>query len=544
MIMGAAGLLVAAAALLVLDVANLFHQQRELQKAADAAALAAVEMLDEACVAPAATARAIARANGFPDDGTLGTECGTWAVDDRAQTPQNLSNYFEPGGADFNAVRVRLERDMPYLMVFGGAASRRIDAEATATGRPLDAFSIGSGLLGLSDASIVNRLLGGLLGSSVTLDLASYQGLATAQVRLLDLAQAAPISVGTVDQLLASDVRLGDLLLASANALSADNALAATALQTLALQAPNINVALADLLSVDSPTPAAAGEARVNAFDLLMTAAQIANGNNLLDLGTVISLPGVANVSLQAVVIEPAQIAVGGVGATARTAQVRLRLNVQALDLNLGLISLTALNLPIYLEGMPAQATLTRMRCGPTAERSSVGIDATSGVLNACISGVLPANLATAPSACTVPATLTQVSILGVGLVSVRGAAEVDLTDPGVESLTFGDGGPPGSSTVDSLQRIDSLPSSTVDQALGTLVDDMTLSTSPAVLAALINPTLTAVGTLLTSAVTDPLLVPLLQSVVDPTLRLLGVSVGYADVHQMDLMCRRSDLVY
>lgn len=142
------------------------------------------------------------------------------------------------------------------------------------------------------------------------------------------------------------------------------------------------------------------------------------------------------------------------------------------------------------------------------------------------------------------PATLTQVSVLGVGLVSVRGAASVDLTDPGVEALSFGDGGPPGSSVDDSVQRIDSLPSSTVDQALSTLVSGMTLSTSPAVLGALINPTLNAVSSLLTSTVTDPLLVPLLRSVVDPTLRLLGVSVGYADVHQMDLMCRRADLVY
>lgn len=547
LILGAAGLAVAAAALMVLDVANLFHAQRALQKAADAAALAAVQMLDAGCVAPATTARAIARANDFPDAGTLGTECGVWAVDGRAQTPETLSNYFEPGnpgGAEFNAVRVRLARDVPYLLVLGGSASHRIDAEATASGRPIDTFSIGSGLLGLSDASIVNRLLSQLLGSSVSLDLLSYQGLANAKVRLLDLAQADPISVGTVDQLLASNVSLGNLLLASANALSADQAASATVLQALALQAPNVNVALSDLLSVDSPTPSAAGEAQISAFDLLMTAAQIANRNHLLDLGTVINLPGVANVSLQAVVIEPAQLAVGGVGATARTSQVRLRLNVQALDLNLGLISLTALNLPLYLEGLPAQATLTQMRCGPTAERSMVGIDATSGVLTACLSGVLPANLATAPSACTVPATLTQVSVLGVGLVSVQGAASVDLTDPGVESLTFGDGGPPGSSVDDSVQRIDSLPSSTVDQALSTLVSGMTLSTTPAVLGALINPTLDAVSTLLTSTVTDPLLVPLLRSVVDPTLRLLGVSAGYADVHQMDLMCRRADLVY
>lgn len=547
LIMGAAGLAVATAALLVIDVAQLFAAKRALQKAADAAALAAVQMLDGGCTQPPLTARDIAEANGLPAAGAATTECGSWAVDDRTQTPQALSNYFvagAPATGDYNAVRVQLERDVPYFMVFNGSTARRIRAEATAAGRPVDAFAVGSGLFGLSDASPVNRLLSAMLGTSVNLSLVSYQGLASARFRLLDLVEAAPLNLGTVDELLASNVRLGDLLLASANAMSASDAASASVLQALALQAPNVNIAMADLLAVDSPTSAAAGEARLSAFDVLMTAAQIANRNNFLDLGTMINVPGVANVSMQAVLIEPPQIAVGGVGATARTAQLRARLNIQALNTTLGLVSLSALNLPVVLEGMPASATLRSMRCGATAESSNVGIDATSGVLRACVSGVTTANLGTAATPCSTPATLTQVSVLGVGLVSVRGSASVDLTDPGVESLKFGAEGPAGSTVDGSVQRIDSAPASTVGNALGTLVGDLTLSTQPAVLGALINPTLNAVDSLLTSTLANPTLTAALDAQLAPVLRLLGVSVGFADVHQIDLRCSRTDLVY
>jgi uncharacterized membrane protein len=546
-ILGAAGLAVAAAALLGLDVAQVFNARRELQRAADAAALAAAQSLDEDCAAAPVTARALARANGFPEAGSVEVECGTWAVDDRAQTPASLSNYFVPGtsgGAAPNAARVRLERDVPYFMLLGGERGRRVHAEATATAQAIDTFAVGSGLLGLSEASPVNRLLGAMLGSSVSLDLVSYQGLANARVRLLDLLEADPLRLGSVDELLRSELRLGDLLLASANALSPDQAASASVLRALALQAPALSVSMAQLLRVDAPTASAAGEAQLSAFDLLMAAAQVANRQHLLDLGTVIDLPGVARVRLQAVVIEPAQIAVGGVGTTARTSQVRLRLEVESLRLNLGVVNLSALRMPVVLEALPAQGTLSRMSCGTSPQTSSVGIDATTGLLRACVSGVSTAQLGTAAAPCASPGLLTQVSVLGVGLVSVRGAASADLTDPEVRSLTFGAGGPDGSAVDGSVQRIDSSLGRTVDQGLGTLTDGLVLTTSPAVLGALINPTLNAVGVLLDDTVTDPVLVPLLQSTVDPLLRLLGVSAGYADVHQMDLRCGPSDLVY
>src|SRR5690606_14653138 len=105
-----------------------------------------------------------------------------------------------------NAVRVRAQVEVPTLMPF--MQPRRVWAHAVANqDEPMAAFSIGSGLASLDDG-LLNQVLGGLLGTSVSLDLVSYQGLATTSISVLEFLELLDVdaSVGTLDQVLDTEV--------------------------------------------------------------------------------------------------------------------------------------------------------------------------------------------------------------------------------------------------------------------------------------------------------------------------------------------------
>ncbi|MFS6844306.1 hypothetical protein, partial [Staphylococcus aureus] len=90
---------------------------------------------------------------------------------------------------------------------------------------------------------------------------------------------------------------------------------------------------------------------------------------------------------MQLAVIEPPQIAVGGVGATAHTAQIRLQLDVSALSTPLT-SGESLLGLPLYLEAAPTDATISSISCAST--KDTVGITANPGVLNAFLGTLSP----------------------------------------------------------------------------------------------------------------------------------------------------------
>lgn len=108
-----------------------------------------------------------------------------------------------------------------------GSTSRR----AVATTESSACFKLGSYAASISpsSSSLFGNLLRPILGSS-TLSAAGYNGLASADVLLLDLIKAPSIGVGTVDELLAiPDLTVGDLFLASAYALTGQGKIAEAA---------------------------------------------------------------------------------------------------------------------------------------------------------------------------------------------------------------------------------------------------------------------------------------------------------------------------
>src|SRR5690606_28739058 len=132
--------------------------------------------------------------NDGDDAAFIKVSCGVWnpqaAVDvsevpaavGPAEAPWHFSTDLSEQPA--NAVRVRAQVEVPTLMPF--MQPRRVWAHAVASqDEPMAGFSIGSGLASLDDG-VLNQVLGGLLGTSVSLDLVSYQGLATTSISVLE----------------------------------------------------------------------------------------------------------------------------------------------------------------------------------------------------------------------------------------------------------------------------------------------------------------------------------------------------------------------
>lgn len=537
MILGAIALTVAVAALAVLDVGHVFAERRSLQRAADAAALAATQTVDTACASTLATARAIAQDNGLPVAGTAVAECGRWDPQGGA-----APTYFTQGGTPYNAVRVRLSRTVPYFFGIAGQTGRTLTAEATAAITPVTTISVGSGVAAL-DQGALNSLLSGLLGSNVNLTLASYQGLAQARVRLLDLVQAEPLGLGTVDELLATNVTLGNLLLASANALGPGQALAINALNALALQAQSLSLAAGELLAVNAPTAAAAAEASLSVLDLLMTGAQVANKNNFVALNTGLDLGPLASLTLGLRIIEPPQIAVGGVGASAKTAQVRLRLNLSLLNLNLGVAS-TQINLPIALEVAPARATVASLQCGRSLAESQVQLSGETGLASLCLSRSAAGTLSS-PEACASnaqKATLANINVLGLVNVGLLGYVNVQAVNPSSSTLTYGSGG--SEPVVDGSYRIGTSLGGALAHALrpGSLQLSLDTSGVLGLVALVVNPVLGTLVPLIEGLLSSTLTT--LSPLLDGLLSTLGLQVGFADVNQIQLRCNQAELVY
>ena len=209
---------VAVGALVSIDVGFVFYSQRQLQKSVDLAALSGAQQLKRADDLPTTTANvmasvtAAASQNGYP--GAVSPDCGDVAAG-AADGMRTCLGVWDPSDAvngdgvrhfnaayntatlSPNAVRVQASLTVPLLFVLPGGTSRQLHAEAIAAGSPpVASFSLGSGLLDLNTAS---GMLGLLLGNTVNLSVADWNGLANANVTLEQL--RLQLGAGTVDQL-------------------------------------------------------------------------------------------------------------------------------------------------------------------------------------------------------------------------------------------------------------------------------------------------------------------------------------------------------
>ena len=221
-----------------------------------------------------------------------------------------------------SAIRVTTTGSVDFTINDGSGSGQRT---AIAMAETAACFQLGSWAASLdpSASPLLRDLLTPLIGSS-TLQAAGYQGLATARLSLLDLVRTPYLGVGTVDQLLAlDDLTVADLYRASAQVLRANGKVAEANVFDIAaasVVAP-FTIKMADLFGLGT-APDSVLAAQVNALDLLLGTAFLANGENLLNVDNLqAGLSSVGVTATQLRIIERAQRACND--DIAQTAQVR-----------------------------------------------------------------------------------------------------------------------------------------------------------------------------------------------------------------------------
>lgn len=546
-------------AALVIDTGRLYMEQRSLQRIADSVAMDTAQQAG-LCAADwqgeiNEMATAAAARNDF-DDVSFASSGGCGAGD----SDNNFANLCwirNDGGqwvftnedqGEHLAVHVQAARTVPASLVLGGVFGQEVTLarEAVAMREPIATFSVGSGLASVDsqESEILNAVLGELLGSTLSLDAVSYEGLANARVSMADLVNA-HASAATVDELLSTDFTLAEILTLFVNA--ANNAGVAEAgmdgLLTGSGAVREVELQLADILSVTSPSPEAALDARVGLLDLISAAALFANRDTAVTvpLGAELTVPGLTEVEaeMELYVVEAPQIAIGPPGldadgdwrTRASTGQVRSNIRAAATANILGLLEahavlgldLTAVNADAWFESI-ACSTYSRQMfrdavIGTQSELANLNIDPDNSSLEVEALGGL--------AAATADLNVDDSPVATSG----SSAEAVFCTDEfcSVEHL------PQTERTSGDLASM--LGAALIDLG-GNLDVDLTVSLGGLSLGVSIGE--------LEEALLEELLIPLLNGLDDllmPVLEALGVSVGNADVKLIDVEMERVKLV-
>lgn len=420
--------LVVITAVLATEIGVYSFQKRELQKAADLAALSgALRIHPDNCIAGEEAAKNSADANlahleQLAAVTTVAVACGRWIRLAEEAPPEADGLVAVESGGNYDALKVTLTATYDSILPFFSDLSFEARAVAQIDG-PQASFTVGSGVARLN-AGALNQLLSLLLGTNVTLSLADYEGLANANVNLLGLAKALGLAVGTYDELTAADIDIGELLSGTVGVLPRDSVdpavgVALNALNLLLdLGVPLEQLSLAVLktasqngllsLDLDTQDPTTALDTDVSVLNLLLVGLQVANASDddpsFVSGAINVPLPPLANVGVRAKVIEPPSIGVGPPGYTstgrartaAHTAVVRVNLNTQILtpaagssllDVNLlvARVKLSApagqvVNLPIYAEVAPGEAVLESVLCHASEDGHRVTLGVTPGL--------------------------------------------------------------------------------------------------------------------------------------------------------------------
>jgi uncharacterized membrane protein len=525
---------------MAVDVGSFFYQKRRQQTATDLAALAAAADLERAANA----ARTSVSRNGFSASAIETVQTGTYTPDARVAPD---ARFRQGSGSAANAARIEMRATTPMILgrvlaagLGGETGEVAIVTRATAAQEAQAAFAIGSRLARVEGGAL-NGLLGGLLGTTVSLSVMDYEGLARARIDLFgfarQLATRATISALTFDEVVRANVRVGDVILAAQDAARAQGAGsdAIAALGRLAASAAGLSqrLNLQSLVQFGSYGGRQLSEevplkASLSALDLVSATAQIANGSRQLDLNLAVNVPGLAAVSLKLGIGErpvgTSLVRVDRAGASVHTAQTRLLLTLTLV----GSGQASLVKLPLYLELASATARLTAISCGAGDVASSrVTLGVTPAVADAWIGQVSNAefgNFSTRPN----PPAATLLNLLG--LVKVNGRAHVTISNTSETPVSFSYG---------EIQRVDKTTSTQnfVASLLSRLVGDLELEVVPLGIGLPIPGIGGAVSGVIAGA-TAPL-----DQVLTSLLNTLGIGLGQADSWVSGVRCGGAVLI-
>lgn len=511
------GALVCVIAGIVIDVASVAYETRRYQGAADLAALAAAANLSQAQRFAESTARA-----NVPSIQTVVSSTGLYNANPSLEPAQRFSTTV-PLGATANAARVTVSGRAP--LYFGKLVLGRETVTVSRTGlatlprrEPAASFSIGSRLARL-DGGLANQVLGAVTGSSVQLSVMDYNGLADADINLLSftdaLALKAGLNVGDYDGLLDADVKASDVLKIVQDLTDG----ADSGLQKLVVAAGDLKLRVGDLIGTDlSSTDGVRGalDATVSALDLATTVLEIAGGDRQARLETGVHA-GLADVDVWLAIGERPNrspwLAVSRTGEPIiRTAQTRLYLEARTAQ---ALGGLAQVRLPVLVELASSEAHLTDIRCGAAPQ---VTLSARPGIARARIGSIDTTKLNDFKHALTVqPAVLVSV----LGLLTITGSADIEAASAQPTSVVF-DQQAIANQTVKTVRS-----TGFVSGTVSSLVSRLALSLNGLDLGGvlgLVKPLLLAVS-------------PVLDTLVDGLLEVLGLSVGEADLVVHGVSC-------
>jgi len=423
------------------ELGYLFFLKREFQKTVDLAALAGAQALTTSTCTEATTAATTNAALNLPVGFQLNSAdvvCGRW---DPSSIPG--PKYFTVGLTPFNGVQISFQRTPPILLPgISGGIQRQIKVEALAVkDEPTAVFSVGSKLVDISPGGALTSVLK-LAGVNVDhVCIACYTGLATVNISSGDLLRAlgipvsADLTVGGLNSLLAAKkVSIGKLLeviatLAGQSGLAAANVALLNSLVAAGINVDELLIQIGTdpastngtrglFTVIQAPTSSAALNAQINAFDLLKTAIGVGTSDHALTLGpTIINALGL---NIEARVIEPPSIGIGGVGTTAYNAQIRVHAVVNTNSSILGGILgalATEINLPISIDISNSLGTLTSIDCSSTPTKASIAVNAP--ILSACIGQISSTALWSKADVCkTDLQPMSLVKILGIDLLA------------------------------------------------------------------------------------------------------------------------------
>lgn len=511
------------ASALAVDLGRIAQERRRDQKVADLAALDAVRELGNGDAAIQTAAQASAVRNELPDGATVTAFEGTLTD----------GECIQQGGTGQVCVTISSTIDNSFR-----PGSRNVLARALAEKQEGAAFTIGSSVASASldtQLPILNGVFNRLLQTSGTVNLVSWQGVADANVKVRDLQTA--LGFGTLDELLTSDITAGQLLQATATALNNQGTVAAleaaTRIASLAAVAQNTTrFKLGEYINVAQGYENKALDGSVDVLQLITAGAQLANKNNFVDAGSVMTVPNplggpVLTMSLGLKVIEGPKIYIGPEGGPVpalRTAQVEVTLTPH-IDVNFDapLINLLGIvlgqsplrlvgDLPVKFSAGEALGTLTDVRCTGTP-----GI--TVSVDRSAVTTSTWANLRVTSQG--VVDTLANVRA-DVRVGSSASPVTATAANPPPDTLVF--------SYPNEFTQPDPDGKSTGGAAPSLSVSPANVSTTVGVLGLPLNLSIGSVA----NAVINPILVPLISQVISratgPALKALGISIGPVDV--------------
>jgi uncharacterized membrane protein len=531
-------------AALVVDQAALHTERRALQAGVDMAAIHAVgDTAHAAERARQALADAGQVAGEVPLDALIDLATGTLRVEPGQYRPDPQlapEARFVAGLAPTNAVRVAYERPGRLYFARHFFEEPTLGAAAIASVTPQAAFSIGSRLLSL-DGGVLNQLLGGLLGTTLSLSLADYRALADLDIGLLETLDALGgrigLAGGTYGEVAAARVRVSDLALAL-SAAAQDRAAADVLFRLAGLIDDGIFVDNARLIGLEGladlglGTATAGLDARINALELLTVAAMLADGERQLGTDLGLTLPLLGGLGLSIAVGEPPQggawYTVGQTGSVVRTAQVRLRFALSVLGSGGFLLGAIGITLPIYAEVAYAEAELAALDCPPgRPDQARAIIAARPGAVRLAI-GQPNRALGNFSD----PLTFSRVRIAGLAVANIFARADLTLDQTRAEMLSF--------SHADIAQGTVRTARTTTPVASLTrsLIADLDIEID---VLGLLPISLNALRSVVRTAVSP--LAPTIDSVLVGTLDLLGIGIGEVDVRLHGVRCSHAVLV-